>query len=96
MPANDMLITPRGGHIDTVDDVLIAEVGLSVEERESATGERITLVHLDVARGGDVETPFSVGIPLKDSDIALLLRAFAGVPSPLPYMAQPPRGERLN
>lgn len=96
MPANDMVITPRGGHIDTPGDVILAEVGLSVEERIGPNGERVTLLHLDVATGAEVETPFSVGIPLRAEDIPTVVSSLMGMQTPPPYMAQPPRGERLN
>jgi hypothetical protein len=76
MPANDMLINPRTGHIDREEgDLISAPVGLSVEYREAPTGEMITLLHLDVGSGMDVETPFSVGIPLRAHEAQLLAAA---------------------
>lgn len=72
MPAVDSTIRPRhGGHIDTPDALVDALVGVSVE----AHADDLIMLHLDVARGGDVEIPFSVGIPLSHADAALVMLA---------------------
>jgi hypothetical protein len=79
MPANNIIIPPRAGHIDLPDDLLHVAVALSAEKRTTETGAEVTILHLDVASGNGVETPFSVGIPLADSDLASIMAAFAGV-----------------
>jgi hypothetical protein len=71
VPAVDSVIRPRdGGHLDVPEGVVDALVGVSLTGRNGAV-----MLHLDVAASGDVEVPFSVGIPLSPADLTLVMLA---------------------
>lgn len=81
MPAsNGFVVGLRRGHIDlengTMGDVGVA---LSLEPRVTEDGEPVVMLHIDVARGGDIDAPFSVGIPLREIDADHLLVGIAEV-----------------
>ena len=73
-----MIIGPRPGHIDMEGDMAECHVGVSVESRIDGNGQVISLLHLDVARGDEIDSPFSVGIPLSDIDVLVLVQALGG------------------
>lgn len=54
-------------------------VGVSVETRlDPNTGQIVSLLHLDVARGDEIDSPFSVGIPLNPQDAATVIASLSG------------------
>ena len=77
MPYNDIVIGPKeDGHIDLVDGIIDCGVAASVEVHQTPDA-RITILHLDVQSGDEIDTPFSVGIPLSDIEVAFLIRRLA-------------------
>lgn len=78
MPYNDIVIGPKeDGHIDLVDGLISCGVAASVEVREDE-GTRVTILHLDVRAGEEIDTPFSVGIPLSDIEVMVLVSSLGG------------------
>ena len=91
MPANSIVIPPRGGHIDIVEGFMECPVAISVEFGRDG----VPTLHLDVGRSADVEAPFSVGVEMSPAAVQRLISVLVGVQVPRAFV--PPAGDvRLN
>ena len=78
MPRDNQIIPLRMGHIDTMDnEPFDAPCALSVEFVNDPTLGVMTMMHMDVAAGGDVTEPMSIGIPLTTADVEVVIRALS-------------------